>query len=45
MKYISADEAWDEYKEIYLEGEDEDIADGFKDRIILLQTLPDIMCI
>ena len=31
MKYISADEAWDEYKEIYLDG-DEDMADGFKDQ-------------
>ena len=32
MEYISADEAWEEYKDIYLEGEDEDIADGFKDQ-------------
>ena len=29
--HISADEAWDEYKEIYLDG-DEDMADGFKDQ-------------
>ena len=31
MEYISADEAWEEYKDIYLEGEDEDIAEGFKE--------------
>ena len=31
MEYISADEAWDEYKNIYLDG-DEDMADGFKDQ-------------
>ena len=31
MEYISADEAWEEYKDIYLEGEDEEIAEGFKE--------------
>nr|WP_317361790.1 permease-like cell division protein FtsX [uncultured Blautia sp.] len=31
MEYISADEAWEEYKGIYLEGEDEEIAEGFKE--------------
>lgn len=31
MEYISADEAWDEYKKVYLDG-DEDMADGFKDQ-------------
>lgn len=31
MKYVSADEAWEEFKDIYLEG-DEDMADGFKNQ-------------
>lgn len=30
-EYISADEAWDEFKGVYLEGEDEEIAEGFKE--------------
>lgn len=31
IKYISADVAWDEFKEVYLGG-DEDMAEGFKDQ-------------
>lgn len=31
MEYISADQAWEEFRDIYLEG-DEDMADGFKDQ-------------
>lgn len=31
MKYVSADEAWESFRDVYLEG-DEEMADGFKDQ-------------
>lgn len=31
MEYISADKAWEEFRDVYLEG-DEDMADGFKEQ-------------